>query len=234
MFISAVCLSLFYYMNVFVVLAVCIGMSISLHTHEFVGSISPITPDIMHQMNYSWKENNPVPLSELRCVTISYYNFVGDVQQGSLVVHAKVAEEMIDIFREIFEDHFPIEEIAFVDKYQGVDEVSAAANNTYAFCSRPITGTTNTFSKHSYGLAIDINPLYNPYQRGSLIVPALGELYLNRSLDVQGMIHPGSVCHKAFAKRGWSWGGDWQLTSGVVDFQHFEKDLAVILNVEPL
>ncbi len=210
-FSTAVYLSLLYYA----------GMP----AQEFVASHSPITPEILSKMSYSWKDNNPVPVSDLRCVSVSYHGFDDTVHQGSLIVHAKVAEEIIDIFKEIFEDKFPIEKIAFVDVYEGIDEKSAADNNTYAFCSRPITGTTGTFSRHSYGLAIDINPLYNPYQQGTLIVPQEGSKYLDRQLKAKGMIHRDSVCYKAFIKRGWKWGGDWH---SVVDYQHFEKDPAQV------
>lgn len=175
-------------------------------------------------MSYSWKDINPVPLQDLRCVSVTYYGYDDQEHQGSLIVHEKVAVEIVDIFQEIFDAKFPIEKLQFVDLYQGIDEISAQDNNSYSFCCRPNTTNPSVFSKHSYGLAIDINPLYNPYHRGSLIVPKLGEPYLNRDNPVKGMITPDSACYQAFIKRGWTWGGDWQKPRGYVDYQHFEKD----------
>ncbi len=173
-----------------------------LPAHVFESAISAITEEILEQMPYSWKENNPVPIEDLRYVSVSYWGFDGGVHQGCLVVHDKVAEEVVDIFQEIFHEGFPIEKMLLVDMYEGIDERSAQDNNSYAFCSRSITGIENHFSKHSYGLAIDINPLYNPYHRGSVLIPATGAPYLDRDKHVESMIHPDTVCYQAFTKRG--------------------------------
>ncbi len=207
-----------------------LSLSITLgYAREFEGSISPITEEILEQMPYSWNVNNPVPLQDLRCVWVSHWGFDEEIHQGCLIVHENVAEEILDIFREIFEGKFPIEKMQFVDLYEGIDESSATDNNSYSFCSRPITGMTGVFSKHSYGLAIDINPLYNPYCRGDLLVPKAGAAYLNRDHQVKGMIHPDTTCYQAFAKRGWKWGGDWKTSRGYVDYHHFEKDPIAVL-----
>lgn len=200
----------------------------SLNT-EFQSSISPITEEIYRQMAYSWQDNNPVPIENLRYVLVSHWGFDEQIHQGCLIVHEKVAQEVVEIFKDIFDERFPIEKMMFVDVYNGIDEKSAQDNNSYSFCSRPITGMPGSFSKHSYGLAIDINPLYNPYSRGSLIVPETGAPYLDRENQVKGMIHSGTSCYKAFVKRGWSWGGDWQSSKGYVDYHHFEKDPEEVL-----
>lgn len=192
-------------------------------------NISPITPEIFEQMSFSWKESSPVPLEDLRCVTVKYWGFDDNIHEGSVIMHKIVAEEIAEIFDELLENRFPIEKIQFVDLYQADDELSAGDNNTYSYCCRPNTTFPNVFSKHSYGFAIDINPLYNPYHRGSLIVPQSGEPYLDRNHDVKGMIHPDSACYQAFTKRGWTWGGDWPLTRGYADYQHFEKDPALYI-----
>jgi hypothetical protein len=200
-----------------------------LNASDFESSISPITDQIFEQMSYSWKSNNPIPLEDLRYISISYWGFDENVHQGCLIVHEKVAVEVVDIFHEIFDAQFPIEKMMMVDAYEGIDELSAQDNNSYSFCSRQITGMTNTFSKHSYGLAIDVNPLYNPYCRGALIVPAKGAPYLDRHSQVKGMIQHDSACYQAFTKRNWKWGGDWQSQKGYVDYHHFEKDPQEVL-----
>lgn len=195
----------------------------------FESSISKINEQIFKQMPYSWKDNNPVPISDLRCVMVTYWGFDDELHQGCMIIHEKVAEEVVEIFHELFEEQFPIEKMMFVDVYSGVDELSAQDNNSYSFCSRAITGKPGIFSKHSYGLAIDINPLYNPYSNGALLVPKNGAQYLDRETKVKGMIDRNSICYQAFIKRGWSWGGDWQPIKGYVDYHHFEKDPLEVL-----
>lgn len=199
------------------------------NAEDFHSTVSPITNEILSKMSYSWKDINPIPLSDLRCVTVNFYGYDSKVHEGSFVIHKVVADEIVDIFKEVFEARFPIEKMGFVDEYQGIDEVSAKDNNSYSFCCRPNTTNPSVFSKHSYGLAIDINPLENPYHRNDLIVPESGKMYLDRTLNTKGMIQPDSVIYNAFIKRGWSWGGDWPKTRGYADYQHFEKDPAVVL-----
>src|SRR5438876_949750 len=131
----------------------CVLLFCPLNANVFESSMMPITEEIFQQMSYSWKENNPVPLKDLRYITMSHWGFDENVYQGCLIVHEKVAEEVIDIFHEIFEARFPIEKMTFVDVYEGVDEWSAQDNNSYSFCCRPNTSFPNVFSKHSYGLA---------------------------------------------------------------------------------
>jgi len=189
----------------------------------FESTVAPITAEILEQMSFSWKDNNPVPLEDLRYVVVSHWGFDDRVHQGCLIVHEKVADEVVEIFNEIFDGGFPIEKMTLVDNYQGVDEVSAQDNNSYSFCSREITGMKGTFSKHSYGLAIDLNPLYNPYQRGDLLVPQTAGAYLDRSIVGKGTINPSTACYQAFVKRGWDWGGSWGATRGYGDYHHFEK-----------
>ena len=92
-----------------------------------------------------------------------------------------------------------------------------AANNTSAFNCRPTTGGSS-WSEHSFGTAIDVNPLVNPYVRGAIVLPPEGAAYSDRSLDVSGMIHSGDKVVEAFAAHGWVWGGTW---SSPKDYQHF-------------
>lgn len=206
-----------------VTLALTFGSAIGSGS-EFESAIQPISDLLFEQMSYSWKETNPVPLQDLRYVSVSHWGFDEEVHQGCLIVHQSVANEVVEIFKEIFEGQFPIEKMLLVDLYEGNDERSATDNNSYSFCSRAITGKVGEFSNHSYGLAIDINPLFNPYCRGELLVPKAGAPYLNRENKVQGMIDTDSICYQAFAKRGWDWGGNWMPTDGYVDYHHFEKD----------
>lgn len=148
---------------------------------------------------------------------MSHWNYAGSVSTGKLVVAADLANQVVDIFRDLYDARFPIERMRLVDEYDGDDDLSMAANNTSAFNCRPVTGGSS-YSEHSYGRAIDINPVMNPYVKGSTVLPPAGSAYLNRNLDAPGMIHASDEVVQAFASRGWIWGGTW---SSLKDYQHF-------------
>ena len=99
--------------------------------------------------------------------------------------------------------------------YRSID-----ADNTSAFNCRPATGSTR-WSEHAYGRAIDLDPLENPYVSGGTTSHPASRRYLDRSLRLPGMIHPGDVVARAFAAEGWGWGGLW---NGTRDYQHFSAN----------
>jgi hypothetical protein len=147
----------------------------------------------------------------------------GQEQTGDMVVHAKVAEAVLDIFAAMHAARYPLEKMVLIDAYDADDVRSCADNNTSGFCSRPITGSTTEWSMHSFGVAIDVNPRLNPYRRGDTILPPNGAEYLDRARHAAtpGVVMPGDACHAAFTAAGWLWGGDWLATRGYVDYQHF-------------
>ena len=106
---------------------------------------------------------------------------------------------------------------ACVEAFGGSDDASMAANNTSAFNCRKATGGTS-WSEHSYGRAIDVNPVQNPYVKGSLVLPQSGSAYVDRSRTIPGMIRAGDAVVRAFAAQGWAWGGTW---TSLKDYQHF-------------
>lgn len=171
-------------------------------------SISPINESV-------------ITYNDLRHVIVSHYDFEGEVQRGELIVNAKVADEIVEIFKEVFEAKYPIEKMVLVSEYNNDDDLSMADNNTSAFNFREITGGGG-WSNHAYGLAIDINPKINPYVSANAVHPANGVPYVNRTENVKGMIREGDALFNAFVSRGWSWGGDW---TTLKDYQHFEKEL---------
>lgn len=188
----------------------------------FHGSAIPIPPDVQAEMTgRSWKpELDCPPFGELRLVRVSHWDFEGQVREGELVVAASVAEDVIAAFRAIFEARFPIERMTRVDAYGADDDASMAANNTSAFNCRLTTGGSR-LSDHSYGKAIDINPVQNPYvTSGGTVYPPAGAPFVDRSNVRQGMIVRPSPVIDAFAAIGWSWGGDWR---GTKDYQHFSE-----------
>ncbi len=183
----------------------------------FYSEITIIDADLAERMESSWRAGCPVPLSDLRYVLVDYWGFDGREYRGELVVHADWAEEIVAVFDDLFQARYPFEQVVLIDEYDGDDRRSMAANNTSAFNCRFVSGTTR-WSEHAYGRAIDINPVQNPYVRGTVIQPPAGAAYVDRSLDLPGMIHAGDRVFAAFEAIGWSWGGDWISSK---DYQHF-------------
>ncbi len=183
----------------------------------FESSISEVTDDIQGRMTHSWNDHNPVPLEDLRYLTITHWGFDQCVHQGEMIVHKDVAEEVVEIFAELFSHHYPLEKMLLIDEYQADDDWACSDNNTSAFCSRAITNQPGKWSYHSYGLAIDINPQLNPYHRGASVVPENGVCFIDRSLDQTGLITVEDICYKIFTKHGWKWAGLWQKDHGYAD-----------------
>ncbi len=181
---------------------------------------------ISRMMDKSYPRDADIDLSDLRYVRVLYIGFDGKSYQGELVVHRLVAEEALEIFRLLYDEKYPIGKMVLIDDYNGDDNASMADNNTSAFCWRQIPGG-GSLSSHAAGLAIDINPLLNPYIReeadGTMsVLPEGGEAYLERHDSIPGLIVKGDVCYNAFISRGWLWGGDW---TTMKDYQHFYKPL---------
>jgi len=167
----------------------------------------------------TFHESTPFGYEYLTYLTVTHVNFYGESVLGHLIVAADIGDEVLDIFREIYEGGFPIHSIQLIDHFDASDYLSMAANNSHAFNFRYIAGTT-TISRHGFGVAIDINPVQNPYIRGDTVWPAAGVDYLDRTNVRPGMIVPGDVVHTAFISRGWTWGGYWTWPR---DYHHFER-----------
>lgn len=187
--------------------------------------IEKINDDLKLRINgKSYKENCDVPYENLRYIRVLHKNFEDKTQIGEMIVNKSVAEDVVDIFKELYDANYPIERMVLVDEYDADDNASMEANNSSAFNFRFIDGTTKR-SSHSDGLAIDINPLYNPYVRTidgkQNVLPTNGVEYADRSLDNPYYIRKDDVCYKAFTKRGFSWGGEWKNSK---DYQHFQKE----------
>ena len=171
------------------------------------------------RMSDSWRPGCPVPIGDLRLLTLTHWGFDGKVHTGELVVHADVAGPVMDVFEALFVERFPIRRMELVDAYGADDDLSMAADNTSAFNCRSVTGTPGVWSEHSFGRAIDLNPIENPYiSSGGTVLPPAGAAYTDRSRGAKGMILRGGAAVTAFASIGWEWGGDW---TSPKDYQHF-------------
>jgi hypothetical protein len=182
----------------------------------FAGDVLPIDAAVRARMPHSWRPGCPVGLEDLRLLRLRHWGFDGAVHDGELVVHADVADDVVGSFRSAFDARFPIERMELVDAYGADDDRSMAANNTSAFNCRRVAGT-DRWSEHAYGRAVDINPIQNPYVRGSSVDPPAGAAYADRSDVRPGMLTVDGPVVRAFTAIGWGWGGTW--TAGK-DYQH--------------
>lgn len=184
----------------------------------FASTISPITDQVASRLTHSWREGCPVGLDELRYLTVTHWNFDGRAATGELIVRADFAEPMVGVFRTLYENGFPIQQMQLVDLYEGDDDRSMSANNTSAFNCREVAWKPGVWSNHALGTAIDINPLVNPYVSNTRVLPPEGSIYIDRTVETLGGIYAGDVVTEAFSSIGWGWGGTW---SSAKDWQHF-------------
>jgi hypothetical protein len=188
----------------------------------FQGSVSIIGATLKAKMlaSGSWKPSCPVSLSQLRFMRVSYWGFDGHVHTGNLVVNRLWATRLIGVFHKLYDAHFRFRGIRLIDVYGADDHRSMAADNTSAYNGRYVNGTRR-WSMHAYGLAIDINPVENPWVSGSQVSPPNGLPFADRSHYYVGMIHSNDVVVRAFRSIGWKWGGYWY---GAKDYQHFSSN----------
>jgi hypothetical protein len=189
----------------------------------FVGSISRIGPFLQERLiGRNWHPGCPVGLDDLRHVQVRYWDFKGRIRSGPLIVHEMLARDVLGVFHRLFRAGFRIHRIKLPPAYRPSkpgDYWHSTVNRTAAFNCRPATGNPGSLSHHSYGWAIDINPLQNPYVApdGSVLRRA-AKPYVDRRRHEPGMVHADDVVVRAFARIGWEWGGDW---TTLKDYMHF-------------
>ncbi len=189
----------------------------------FRGGVSRISPALRRELvGRNWTPGCPVPIEDLRLVRVSYWNFRGEVEPGPLVLNETVAADVLWVFRRLFLAKFPIKriELAAKDRPRRPEDYwnRSPRSVTASFNCRPATGSTS-LSHHSYGWAIDINPLQNPYVRGDgTVLRHIAKPYIDRRRHRKGMILPGSVVVRSFERIGWEWGGNWHTLK---DYMHF-------------
>lgn len=185
--------------------------------------ITEITDEIFDRINgKSFKEDCTLPREDLRYLHVLHKDADGNEHEGEMIVNKHIADDVLDILKQLYEADYPIEKIRLVDEYDADDEASVEDNNSSAFNFRFISHTKKV-SKHGLGLAVDINTLYNPYTKmvdGERIVePVTGEPYLDREADFPYKIDENDLCYKLFMEHGFEWGGAWK---NCKDYQHFE------------
>ena len=188
------------------------------------GSWAPIPDHVWSAMqNKSWHPGFGCPgRKKLALLSLPYRDFNGQMQTGRLIAARDVADDLVTVFEKMFRSGFQIQQMRLVHRFGGNDNRSMNANNTSAFNCRKVTGGRR-LSQHSFGRAIDINPVQNPYVRKHITQPAAGRRFASpraRRAEQPGLIRKGDKVTKAFALIGWKWGGNWR---SLKDYQHFSK-----------
>lgn len=174
----------------------------------------------------------PVGCERLAVVRFSYIDFAGrSHDDGTIVVLDAVAPAVQRIFAALYTHHFPIAKAQTMEAYDGDDARAMADNNTSGFNHRAVKGT-GRLSLHAYGVAIDLDPVQNPYLTRSgatvTVAPPGGVDYLNRRDHRPGKSARAGMAEsvvEVFAENGFvDWGGDWD---DPIDYQHFDIGRAV-------
>jgi len=184
----------------------------------------PLPDNIINKITgVSYHENNNITYDDLRYLNVLYVDFEGNTQKGELICNKAIAQDLLEIFKELHDASYQIDKIRLIDEYGGDDDLSCADNNTSCFNYRVVGGTDN-LSKHALGLAIDINPFQNPYitypNGVERISPPGSEAYADRDSGLDHMILEGDLCYNLFIEHGFTWGGHWH---SLKDYQHFQK-----------
>ncbi|MDO4804553.1 MAG: M15 family metallopeptidase [Lachnospiraceae bacterium] len=182
----------------------------------------------------SFRYNEKIFLEDLRYIKLLHRNFEGRTQVGELIVNAAIEWDILDIFTLLYLNGYEINSMYLIDNFwagdgDSSDFASIEMDNTSAFCYRTVTGSSGNLSNHAYGLAIDLNPLENPYVRvdGSGYATSShsgSEPYCNNrsSALMPHVIDYDDLAYQLFTEHGFAWGGDW---GDPKDYQHFQKEL---------
>ena len=170
----------------------------------------------------SYKDDCPLSLDDLRYLHVLHKDLNGNTHEGELICNVYIANDLLEIFKKLYDADYPIEKIRLVDEYDASDEMSMRDNNSSCFNFRFISHT-KVISKHGLGLAVDINTRYNPYTKvvdgKRILEPANAGDYVDRTKDFPYKIDENDLCYKLFIKYGFEWGGSWEDRK---DYQHFE------------
>ncbi len=194
---------------------------------EFQAHIYNVSSNLKEKMikDNSWRRGCPVDTIDLRYLKLTYLNYQGEESIGELIVHKNIADDMVNIMRELYAIGYPIYQMKLVSEFNGNDWKSIEAGNSSAFNCRKATGSKK-WSKHSYGRAIDINPLENPYvsRKGHIShnasIKYKKRQHLNNTPSDRAVLLKNDKATLIFKKYGFSWGGDWRT---IKDYQHFVK-----------
>lgn len=186
--------------------------------------VLPINDDIRALMKDCSMKKTDVAVEDLRYLLVLHRDDEGNAIVGEMVCASSIADDLMEIFKALYQAKYPIEKMRLIDYYDSDDEASMRDNNSSCFNQRDITAGGRR-SKHSFGLAVDINPRYNPYYKarasGKVIVkPEESVEFLDRNASFPYKIKKGDLCYRLFKAHGFRWGGEWASSK---DYQHFER-----------
>lgn len=208
-------------------LILCIAF-LALWTTTIVAQTFTVTviPDSVfaRMRGWSYPEDCTVARADLRYLRISHWSSESEERVGEMVCNKAIAQEILDIFRQLYRAHYVIESLRLIDDFEADDERSMRANNTSCFCYRRVAGSQK-LSRHALGMAVDVNPLYNPCVRikaggQRTVQPATATPYADRRGRFPQKISKSDLAYRLFTSHGFRWGGVWR---SVKDYQHFEK-----------
>ncbi|HZE28662.1 MAG TPA: M15 family metallopeptidase [Gaiellaceae bacterium] len=189
---------------------------LALQAPPFSHSVSRVSAA---ELPHSWHAGCPVAPASLRKLSIRYWGFDHRAHIGALVVNTRAVAPLTRVFSQLYGARLPLRRLRPIDAYGGSDERSLEADNTAAFnCRYAVAPGTKRWSAHAYGLAVDVDPVENPYLEGGRVHPRAGRAYLDRSHYRPGMAVRGGLLVRTFAAAGWQWGGRW---TSAPDYQHF-------------
>lgn len=203
--------------------------------------VSEIDPAFAQRMvNVSWRKEC-LPISDLRDVEVPFHDDIGKTQMGHIIINHVLAQEVGEIFTEIYKTGYRIQQIKPIEdiappgmtttspaEATKLDEVSMRANNTSGFNCRALNGKVD---KHGLADAIDVSTCKNPMKLekdkdnvDSNVDPKECKDYLNPNNQDPAIIRYdrplGAKVIAIFKNRGWRWGGDWKTP---FDPQHFDR-----------
>ena len=194
----------------------------------YQSSIAPLPVEVRAQLRKAdvWHRGCPVALSDLRLLTVTHRDWAGRPQTGQLVVNERAARPLARVFRKLYGLYFPIRHLTLNDAYGRASQRPADGDVSGSFECRqaaasPCTSatTTGSWSMHAYGLAVDLNPVENPYVGCGETRNPRAKRYRDRSRHRRGMVTRD--VRAAFASIGWGWGGSW--SGATKDYMHFSS-----------
>jgi hypothetical protein len=195
---------------------------------SFQSSVAPVSGPVRAELEAGgfWHQGCPVALSDLRVLTVSHWGFDGRAHTGRLIVNGNAARPLGRVFGELYRLHFPIHHLRLADVYGPIRGRPHDGDQSGSFECRqavpsPCAGGTGTgsWSMHAYGLAVDLNPVENPYVGCGQSRDPAARAYRDRSRHRRGMVTRRVI--EAFRAIGWGWGGSW--AGNTKDYMHFSS-----------
>lgn len=187
------------------------GSKTRVHLNDNVYSVSS------SDVRYTYRSGCPVGRSQLKKVRMNYLGYDNRVHRGTLILRSDAVKRTVDAFSKGGWGKFALYQLSNPDKYKGVDTVQMKANNTSGFNCRKVVGNPYAQSPHSYGRAVDINTVQNPYYDGKKWYPSNGKKWIKKRTG-KGVLTGRDPMTKGMTSNGYFWGAWWYDK----DYQHFQ------------